>query len=202
MDDKSKNATKWGRTTRVDSDTELEQILQVETIGAKPKPTYILLPYGYSANIPEDSTVIMVSPGGSGQDQAGIPTRTEDRFRGLKEWEVKVGNFKTKSNTHYDEDGNIRLNPTSTQSEDWAIQFTEMKAAFDQLKSDFDALVLSHNNLLIDVNAQTVFTAAHTHSGGAIPLPDNAGSMIPSTSTGSNTTADMTDAKVDKVRLP
>jgi hypothetical protein len=114
MLEKLKSIIKWGRVSREDaSDTDINQILQVETVGGKPKPVYIALPYGVSANIPDDTTIIMLSSGGSGQDQAGIPTRPEDRFKGLKVWEIKIGNYKTKANVFFNDDGQIEIVPKS-----------------------------------------------------------------------------------------
>lgn len=76
-------------------------------------------------------------------------------------------------------DGSVRIN----NGEDWAVQFTAMKAAFDELKGTLNTIQAHY--------------IAHTHavSGAATatPLPP----PLPTAAT-----ADMSGAKVEKVRLP
>jgi len=72
---------------------------------------------------------------------------------------------------------------------DYAVQFTAMKAAFDQLKNELNALVTAYN-AHIHITTATV---------GASATP---GVIAPTTSTGTPPTADMAGAKVADVRLP
>lgn len=90
------------------------------------------------------------------------------------------------------DDGSIAIKGTETvmhDGTDWAVQFTEMKSAFDTLKSDFNSLVTAYN-AHIHITTATV---------GASPTP---GVIAPTTSTGTPSTADMANAKVEEVRLP
>lgn len=79
-------------------------------------------------------------------------------------------------------DGTLILN----EGTDWAIQFTEMKSAFDQLKNDFDAFVGKYNS--------------HGHS--YFPGPLAAAISSPTTDQGSTSTADMSNAKIESVQVP
>jgi len=98
----------------------------------------------------------------------------------------------------YDPDGNvlasIALNQDSevviNEGEDWAVQFTEMKAAFDELKTDFNNFVANIYNTHIHATTATI---------GATATPGVIGAT---TSTGTETSADMAGAKIEKVRVP
>jgi phage gp45-like len=68
---------------------------------------------------------------------------------------------------------------------DWAIQFTEMKTAFDALKSDLNNFITTKYN-------------AHIHGG----VTTGSGSTAATLTTGSASSADMANSKVDTVRLP
>ena len=71
---------------------------------------------------------------------------------------------------------------------DYAVRYNELKTAFDQLKSDLDSLVTTYN-------AHIHITTA-TVAATAVP-----GVIAPTVSTGSPSTADMSGAKVDKVKI-
>lgn len=86
-----------------------------------------------------------------------------------------------KAKIYLKNDGTLVLNDGT----DWAIQFTEMKSAFDQLVSDFNSLV-------------SIFNAhVHTSSCTAGGTP-----TLVSTTSGSSSTADMSNAKVESVQVP
>jgi hypothetical protein len=197
----AKDNITFGILSVEDDDSGIDSIAQVES-DEKPFPCAMVSPYGVSANIPANCSIIVLSSNGDAGNRAGIPFFPENRFRGLKPWEVKIGNYQTKGHVFFANTGDIHISPTSELAEDWAVQFSAMNQAYDDLKADLNALVTKHNDLLIDHNALVAATAAHTHLSGAVPPPDNAGSMIPSTATGTSSSASMTDAKVDKVRLP
>lgn len=80
-------------------------------------------------------------------------------------------------------DGTITINGGS----DFAVAYTDLKSAFDQLKSDFDTFVSSKYN-------------THTHS--YLPGPGVATPTAVPIPVGTSSTADMSGAKVDKVKLP
>ena len=67
---------------------------------------------------------------------------------------------------------------------DWAVQYTALKAAFDQLKSDMNTFVAVFN--------------AHVHPG----VTTGAGSTGTTVTPGSSSSADMSGAKVTTVNLP
>lgn len=76
--------------------------------------------------------------------------------------------------------GIIELNGNA----DFAVRYTALETAFNQLLSDFNALVTAYN--------------LHVHPGVTV----GAGSTLVTTSTGSSSSADITPAKVDEVTLP
>jgi hypothetical protein len=72
--------------------------------------------------------------------------------------------------------------------EDWLVQYTEMKKAFDQLKSDFDTHVSTYNGH-IHITTATV---------AATPTP---GVIAPTTTTSKPSTANMAPAKLQNMRV-
>lgn len=88
--------------------------------------------------------------------------------------------------------GNVITSATETvvqDGTDYAVQYTAMNTAFDNLKNELNALVTAYN-AHIHITTATV---------GATPTP---GVIAPTTSTGTPPVATMTGAKVDDVRLP
>lgn len=86
------------------------------------------------------------------------------------------------------ENGSIELtadgNVVNNDGSDWVTQFTAMKSAFDTLKSDLNTFITTYNT--------------HVHSG----VMTGGGSSGPTPSTGTSSTADMSDAKVETVLVP
>lgn len=83
-------------------------------------------------------------------------------------------------------DGNVTTAAAETVIQagaDYAVQYTALKSAFDQFKSDFDNFV-------------TITYNTHMHPTAAVGAPS-----VP-TVTGLTSTADMSGAKVSDVRLP
>lgn len=74
------------------------------------------------------------------------------------------------------------------EGEDYAVQFTAMKEAFDELKSELNSLVTAYND--------------HIHVTTATVGTGPVGVIAPTTSTGTPPVASMDGAKVDTVRLP
>lgn len=72
---------------------------------------------------------------------------------------------------------------------DYAVQFTEMESAFNDLKNELNSLVTAYN-AHIHITTATV---------GATPTP---GVIAPTTSTGTPPVATMAAAKIEDVRLP
>jgi hypothetical protein len=86
---------------------------------------------------------------------------------------------------------NIKYNQSEKEitifdGEDYAVKYNELKTAFDQLKDDFDNFV------------NTVYNV-HVH---VVTTPDTInGTAAATVNTGSSSTADMSNSKVEKVRL-
>jgi hypothetical protein len=92
------------------------------------------------------------------------------------------------------EDGKVVVNADLVElaeagAGDFAVAFDDMKAAFDDLKQHLNDLITAYN-AHIHVTTATV---------GATPTP---GVINPTTSTGTPSTADMSGAKVEKVKVP
>lgn len=85
-----------------------------------------------------------------------------------------------KAKIYFKNDGTLILNDGT----DWAVQFTEMKSAFDQLKSDFDTFIGVYNG--------------HVHPG----VLAGGASTSPTPASGSTSTADMSNAKVESIQVP
>jgi len=83
------------------------------------------------------------------------------------------------------EDGQITFNEGS----DYAVRYSELETAYNQLKSDFDTFVSTYNSH-IHITTATI---------GATPTP---GVLSPTVSTGSPSTGDITGAKISEIKMP
>lgn len=79
-------------------------------------------------------------------------------------------------------DGTLVLN----EGEDWAVQFTALKEAFDQLKSDFNSMVSTWN----------------TFAGSYLPGGPSTQGTPPTANTASSSSADMSGAKIESIQVP
>ena len=140
-------------------------LLQVELTDPEDVQTIELMQgAGDQYNPPDGSKVLVISNGAAYKIAIAVDDLTalsieigERAIRAVLDGEVK-------SSVHCKVDGNLVLN----EGTDFAIQFTAMKVAFDQLKAD-------HN--------------AHGHASFGTPPT-------------ALSTADMSGAKIDKVRIP
>ena len=105
---KLKNMVRIGQVSRTDSDASLDQVPQFEAMGS-PVNASLIQPYGLCANVPKNATAVLFNVNGSSKSTVGIAGFPENRFRDLKEWEVKIGNFKAKCYTYFRDDGTIEL---------------------------------------------------------------------------------------------
>ena len=103
---KIKNMIRPARVTQEDTDDGIDSICQVEFKGT-PTDCQIAMPYGLSANVPKYATLYVLSMDGSSQSLVGIPTFPENRFRNLKENEVKTGNFLRKNFVYFKDNGDV-----------------------------------------------------------------------------------------------
>lgn len=188
---KIKALFQWGRQSTKNDDSGQTQTGQIETIGSKPFPFIAVYPYGFSANAPVNSRVLSMNINGSGKGKAGLPTMPENRFRDLKECEVKVGNFKTKAHIFFAEDGDIKINTSSSDSEDWAVRSSALETAFNTLKAEHDALSTIVKSIQLTVtNVVPTDPTKPVIAAWAAPPP-----LLPSV-------ANIALSKVEKVRLP
>ena len=91
-----------------------------------------------------------------------------------------------------DAEGNFIFN----DGEDFAVRYSELETAFNQLKSDFDTLVSNYNTTVTTFNAHVhVVTTPDTINGTASPT------LTPGAN-GSTSTADITPAKIEEIKVP
>ena len=69
----------------------------------------VVYPYGYCANAPNGALILLFNAMDQEENRAGIAYYPQKRFKKLKEWEVKLGNFNKESFVFFDEDGNIEV---------------------------------------------------------------------------------------------
>jgi len=87
-------------------------------------------------------------------------------------------------------EGTIKIDATEIHLNgdgDTAVKYSELETAFNQLKDDFDNFVSTYN--------------AHTHTTTATVGVGPVGVIAPTTSTGSPSTADITPAEEDSIKL-
>lgn len=79
------------------------------TYNGKTGDCELIWPYGFCANPPKNSIVLMFNVMGQEENRAGFANLPQMRFKGLKEGEVVVGNYLTKSFVKFTQEGNVEI---------------------------------------------------------------------------------------------
>lgn len=141
---------------------------------------------GEQTNPLDDSMLVILELGPAWKIAVAVRDNVEPDStleRGEKILYSLDANNTIKASVRFKADGKLVLN----EGEDWAVQFTAMKTAFDQLKSDFNTFISSVFN---------------THTHPYLPGPGPATPTSPTATPGSSSSADMADAKVESVQVP
>jgi hypothetical protein len=177
-----------GYVSNPDSDTDLDSVVQFQSNGETDNAG-VFMPYGLSANIPKGATLVLLANNGSSQNRMAYGSFPENRFRDLKEWEVKIGNYKTKAHIFYADDGKILFNKDLNDSTDHMVRFSKLLEGFDQAVSDL-------NDAISAIKTHVHVSAAPGISTG--PAVD--GSQIPIVLPSSNASIDL--AKIEEFMVP
>jgi hypothetical protein len=158
-------------------------VIEFEHLGVK-REALLIMPYGMMANIPDESFIISFCQDGKEDSQICYPTDPIN-IDELEENEVAFGMPTENARIKFKTGNIINIRVGQTDSTDFAVRYNELKTQLDQLKSD-------HNNHV------------HTSASVGFTLIDGE-SMACSGSVGkptANSTADFTNCKVSKVKLP
>ena len=131
--------------TNISKDDVDYQFAQVEYMG-KVVDVENIVPYGFCNNPPAESIGILFDVG-SDDNQVSIFNKHKERFKNLLEWEVQIGNYKTKSSIKFEDSGNI---------------VADAKAGGLILKNNNEELVSMIEELIIGVEAITTLTSIGT----------------------------------------
>lgn len=148
--------------------------------GTTEKPGLLYIPYGMFANVQKDIPTGILLDQGNEESKLYLPFDIENR-EDMEDNEIGFG-IPTEKNRIYFRNGKITFKIDDTEGGDYAVRYLELKSAFDELKQDFNDLVTAYNS--------------HMHPTAAT------GSPSPPTVTGSSSSADMSDSKIDKIELP
>lgn len=140
-------------------------------------------PFGFDS-VPTKNWIAVLSETMSNEDPVIIGYLNQNALSDLKEGESMI--FNTDANGAIQ--GKIIMRNDATiqmlDGEDFAVRYTELEAAFNQLKSDFDNLVTTFNT--------------HVHPG----VTAGSASTLVTTTTGQSSEADISGAKVDEIKIP
>lgn len=117
-----------------------------------------------------DSSSFMVSVGGINQNIAPSCQRGERKI-----YSVSTDGKTIKASALFKNDGSIVLNDGTKSS----VRFAELKAGFDQLKSDFNTFASSHVHSGVTTGSGSSGTATATPSTASIDTAESATVKIP-----------------------
>ena len=173
-----------GREVRTNRDGSEDVILlQVEVSDSDDIQTVELhRGAGVDLNPPDGSIVSLVQAGNAWQIAATVNDNVtpDDLDEGDYQIYGSASGSKT-SKVHCETGGDVVLNDGT----DWAVQYTALKSAFDDLKADLNTLITIYN--------------AHVHV--IIGVPPNTGVPIALYTPPTGSVADMSGAKVASVRV-
>lgn len=113
---KIRSIIEYAIVTVASDDSGDSQVSQSDGLG-KPMNSNVVTPYGLSSNAPVGSSLLKFLIDGSAQNVCSIAFNSPNRFKGLKPWEVAVGNFLKKNKVFFDEDGGITIDIIETGQE-------------------------------------------------------------------------------------
>lgn len=159
---------------------------KVQMLG-KSQSIVILRPYGLQSNAPANTFALVLAP----ECQEGSLVGLEGDIQNvddLDDEEVAIGIPSITNRITFRTDGTIEING----SDDYAVAYTDLKSAFDQLVSDFNTLVTQYNT---DMTAIAAGATAAIAASGLWTTELTIGGA-------SSSSADMSDAKIDTVKVP
>lgn len=112
---KVSNLVKRAVVTLVGKDSGQFASAQVKWMRDKVATTEVVHPYGLSSNAPKDSFALMFNVMAQEENRAAIIYDPKNRFKNLKEGEVALGNFVTKSVIKFLENGDIEITGLNNQ---------------------------------------------------------------------------------------
>ena len=110
-----RNLIKRGVVTKKTLDDGQFSVAQVKWLAGKIGNVETIHPYGISSYAPVGSMALMFNIMGHEANRAAIINDPKRRFKGLKEGEVAVGNFLTRSYVKFLENGDIEVVGTSNR---------------------------------------------------------------------------------------
>lgn len=175
-----------GSEIKVNRDGENEvRMLSAELTEANDVQSIELISQNGEQTNPQDDTGVVILDFGRSWKIAIAVRDNVEPDSGLARGEKIIysvdENRTIKASVRFKVDGTLVLN----EGTDWAVQYTALKSAFDQLKSDL--------NTFISVFNAHVHTSACT-AGGTPTLV--------STTSGSTSSADMSNAKIEEIQVP
>ena len=149
-----KNLIKRGTVSRKTEDSGDYSIAQIKWMSKKVGNVEVLHPYGMSSYAPVGSLALMFNIMGQEANRAAIVNDPKRRFKDLKEGEVAIGNFLTRSYVKFLENGDIEIVTTNNQN----ITVT----GDSNLTVTGSANITSTGNATITSDAHVVVTATGT----------------------------------------
>jgi len=109
------NLVKRAVVTLTNKDSGQFASTQVKWMKNKVATIEVVHPYGLSSNAPVNSLALVFNVMGQEENRAGIVYNPQNRFKELKEGEVALGNFVTKSVIKFLENGDIEITGKNDQ---------------------------------------------------------------------------------------
>ena len=113
---KVSNLIKRAVVTLTNKDSGQFAATQVKWMRDKVAITEVVHPYGLSSNAPVNSLALMFNVMGQEENRAAIVYDPKNRFKNLKEGEVALGNFVTRSVIKFLENGDIEITGIADQN--------------------------------------------------------------------------------------
>jgi len=177
-----------GREIKANRDAEgNSRLLQAEISSAVDKQTIELVSACGEQYNPRDGDVLFIAELGPNWKIAIASSDETEPDDTLEQGERKIyslnGDGEVMACIRFKADGTLILN----EGEDWAVQYTALKDAFDELKSDLNSMVSAWNT----------FADAYLPGGPAVQ-----GTPPAPLSSVSESAADMSGAQIESVQVP
>lgn len=158
------------RFTTDEVEGKIMNTIQMETYGTTTR-SYVYYPMGYMAGTPKEGMGISFNLSGSRDNQVTLPYEFDTKFRGLKPYEVQLGNQKKQTYVKFNDDGSILIHSDTETTINVNLTVTGNAEIKKNLTVDENAEVKM--NLTVDQNAtikQNATVNQNTTIGGNLSI--------------------------------
>lgn len=157
------------------NNTSQFDIAQVDYLG-KTSDCLIVTPYGICSKSPPESSMLMLNIQGQEENKQGFADLQQESFKELKDYELQIGNYKTRVSIKFDDIGDMVIDCLTGNIN---INAGNVIVNADKVAINSDEMTINANikhTGTLTSNGKNI-SDSHSHSG-VQPGPGNTGTVV------------------------